>query len=175
MRRERLWKVVALAATSMTVGTVMVGTPAGAHVTGWAHNWTEHIRPRTDARYYTKTQANKRYYTKAEVYTKPQSDARFVSENDLLWAVVNSDGTLARGNGANSSQRLATGQYEVRFTGRSVRDCAYTATLGNAGITAQPGFVSAVRRSELAEGVFVATWNTASTPTDLPFHLTVSC
>jgi hypothetical protein len=175
MRRERLWKVVALAATSMTVGTVMVGTPAGAHVTGWAHNWTEHIRPRTDARYYTKTQANHRYYTKAEVYTKSQSDARFVSEGELLWAVVNSDGTLARGDGVSSSRRLAAGQYEVRFTGRNVRDCAYTATLGNAGITAQLGFVSAVRRSDLFDSVFVATWNTASTATDLPFHLMVSC
>jgi hypothetical protein len=61
MRRERLWKVAALAATSMTVGVVMIGTPAGAHVAGWAHNWTEHIRPRTDARYYTKTQADGRF------------------------------------------------------------------------------------------------------------------
>ena len=87
MRREQLWKVVALVATSMTVGTMMVGTPAGADVAGWAHNWTEHIRPRTDARYYTKTQANMRYHTKAEVYTKSQSDARFVSENELPWAV----------------------------------------------------------------------------------------
>lgn len=175
MRRNQLWKIVALVATSMTVGTVMVGTPAGAHVSGWAHNWSAHIRPRTDARYYTKTHADKRYYTKAEVYTKSQSDARFVHENELLWAVVNNNGTLARASGVSSSQRLATGQYEVTFTGRSVRDCAYTATLGNAGITAQPGFVSAVRRSELAEGVFVATWNTAGTPTDLPFHVTVSC
>jgi hypothetical protein len=175
MRRERLWKVVALVATSMTVGTVMVGTPAGAHVAGWAHNWTEHIRPRADARYYTKTHANKRYYTKSQVYTKPQSDARFVNEHDLLWAVVNSNGTLARGKSGSSSQRLATGQYEVRFTGRSVRDCAYTATLGNAGITPQLGFVSAVRRSEVPESVFVATWNTTSTPADLPFHLTVTC
>jgi hypothetical protein len=174
MRRARWWKVVALVATSMTVGTVMVGTPAGARVAGWAHNWTEHIRPRTDARYYTKTQANHRYYTKAEVYTKAQADARFVNNNELLWAVVNSDGTVARGRGVRSSQRLATGQYEVRFSGR-VRDCGYTATLGNAGITAQLGFVSAVRRSELEDAVFVATWNTAGTHTDLPFHLTVSC
>jgi hypothetical protein len=175
MRKERLWKVVALAAASMTVGTVMVGTPAGARVAGWAHNWTEHIRPRTDARYYTKTQANTRYYTKAQVYTKSHADARFVNKDELLWAVVNSDGTLARGSGVSFSQRLATGQYELRFTGHRVRDCAYTATLGNAGITAQPGFVSAVRRSETTDGVFVATWNTTTVPTDLPFHLAVSC
>jgi hypothetical protein len=175
MRRERLWKVVALAATSMTVGTVMVGTPAGAHVAGWAHNWTEHIRPRTDARYFTKTQSDRRYYTKAHVYTKSQADAHFVNRNELLWAVVNGDGTLARGSGVGSSQRLAPGQYEVRFTGRSVRECAYTATLGNAGITPQLGFVSAVRRADLPDGVFVATWNTAGTHTDLPFHVTVSC
>jgi hypothetical protein len=153
----------------------MVGTPAGARVAGWAHNWTEHIRPRTDARYYTKHQANKRYYTKAEVYSKSHADARFVNQDELLWAVVNDDGTLARGSGASSSQRLAPGQYEVRFGGRSVRECAYTATLGNAGITAQLGFVSAVRRSDTPDGVFVATWNTGTTASDLPFHLIVSC
>ena len=29
----------------------MTGTPAGAHVASWAHNWKKHIKPRTDANY----------------------------------------------------------------------------------------------------------------------------
>ena len=40
----------------------MTGTPAGAHVGGSVtHLWNQHIKPRTDARYYTKTQANGRF------------------------------------------------------------------------------------------------------------------
>jgi hypothetical protein len=28
-----------------------MGTPAGAHVSGWSHNWKKHVRPKADARY----------------------------------------------------------------------------------------------------------------------------
>jgi hypothetical protein len=35
----------------MLLGVVLVGTPAGAHVSNWTHNWTKHIRPKADARY----------------------------------------------------------------------------------------------------------------------------
>ena len=48
---ERRWKVVALLATGIMIGVVMAGTPAGAHVSGWAHNWSKHIRPKADKRY----------------------------------------------------------------------------------------------------------------------------
>lgn len=51
MNKERRWKVVALLAAGMAVGIVMVGTPAGAHVSSWAHNWNKHIKPRADERY----------------------------------------------------------------------------------------------------------------------------
>jgi hypothetical protein len=39
----------------MMVGVVMVGTPAGAHVADWAHNWNKHIRPKADKRYVKKS------------------------------------------------------------------------------------------------------------------------
>lgn len=49
-----------------------------------------------------------------------------------LWAVVNTDGTLARGSGAVSSSQLGTdGYYTVTFN-RDVSACAYTATGGAA-------------------------------------------
>lgn len=51
MKTERRWKVVALLAAGIAVGVVMVGTPAGAHVSGWTHNWNQHIKPKADKRY----------------------------------------------------------------------------------------------------------------------------
>jgi hypothetical protein len=47
----RRWKVVALLATGMALGLLLAGTPAGAHVASWTHNWVVHIRPKADARY----------------------------------------------------------------------------------------------------------------------------
>jgi hypothetical protein len=49
---ERRWKMVALLATGIAIGVLMVGTPVGAHVSSnWMHNWTAHIRPKADPRY----------------------------------------------------------------------------------------------------------------------------
>lgn len=52
---KRRWKAVALLAAGMAVGVVMVGTPAGAHVSSWAHNWNKHIKPKADKRYVKKS------------------------------------------------------------------------------------------------------------------------
>jgi hypothetical protein len=54
------WRGLALILVGIVMGATLI-TPAVAHVAGWTHNWTQHIRPRTDARYYTKTQSNARY------------------------------------------------------------------------------------------------------------------
>ena len=52
MRKEHTrWKAVALLATGAAIGLVVAGTPAGAHVGSWTHNWTAHIRPKADPRY----------------------------------------------------------------------------------------------------------------------------
>jgi hypothetical protein len=39
--KDRRWKVVALLAAGIAIGIVMLGTPAGAHVAGWTHNWND--------------------------------------------------------------------------------------------------------------------------------------
>jgi hypothetical protein len=44
-------KLVALLSAGMAIGIALAGTPAGAHVASWAHNWTAHIRPKADPRY----------------------------------------------------------------------------------------------------------------------------
>jgi hypothetical protein len=49
-----------------------------------------------------------------------------------LWAVVNVDGTLARGDGAVTAQATGVdGEYRVTFD-RDVSGCAYVATAGEA-------------------------------------------
>ncbi|MGH3040306.1 MAG: hypothetical protein ACRDNG_00935 [Gaiellaceae bacterium] len=147
MRRERRWRLVALLATGIALGVVMTGTPAGAHVASWAHNWKKHIKPRTDAHY-----------------------------QQRLWAVVEDDSTLVRGKRVTSVIEIGTGRTVVRFN-RSVVGCAYIATLGFTGSTGigPPGEVSVVGEGGNARGVWVTTRDSAGAPADRAFHLAVHC
>lgn len=92
----------------------------------------------------------------------------------ILFAVINGDGTLARGN-ATSSQRLGTGAYEVIFD-RDVTPCAYTATIGtpNVGNPGQ-GEIGVSPRSANPQAVFVATRESGGVFSDRSFHLIVVC
>jgi hypothetical protein len=49
MRSERRWRAIALVATGLALGVVLAGTPAGAHVASWTHNWKRHIQPHVNA------------------------------------------------------------------------------------------------------------------------------
>jgi len=94
-----------------------------------------------------------------------------------LWAVVNANGTLARGRGATSVASLGVdGQYEVVFN-RNVSSCAYAATLGDAtASTGAVGVVTVAPREAKANAVFVQTFDVLTgTEADLPFHLAVFC
>jgi hypothetical protein len=92
-----------------------------------------------------------------------------------MWAVVNADGTLARGRGAAWSDSLGVdGQYEVVFN-RDVSHCAYVATIDySAG--GYEGEVSLAPREGNAKAVFVQTYVfNPGMDADLPFHLVVFC
>jgi hypothetical protein len=96
-------------------------------------------------------------------------------------AVINSDGTIAEGSTkpykATAASHLGTGIYEVDFSG-NVQHCAYNATIGLAGTAgaSAPGFITVVGRvSNPVHGLFIETFDTAGTLTDLGFHLTVTC
>ncbi|MDW5329763.1 hypothetical protein [Plantactinospora sp. KLBMP9567] len=91
------------------------------------------------------------------------------------FAVVNANGTLARGFGAVSSSRLTTGQYQVIFI-QNVAASAFTATIGLTGSvgTSPPGEIAVVGRAGVPAGVFVQTWNSSGVPADRAFHLHVS-
>jgi hypothetical protein len=94
-----------------------------------------------------------------------------------VWAVVNSDGTLARDRGATSAASLGVdGQYEVVFN-RNVSACSYTATLGDAtASTGAVGIATVAPREGNVKGVFVQTFDALTgTEANLPFHLAVFC
>lgn len=96
-----------------------------------------------------------------------------------LWAVVNKAGKLQRAgcNGITSSFLGITGHYQVLFP-RNVRNCAYVATIGNAGSARtvnHPGFAGVVGRTGNTHGVFVETFAPGGTDFAAGFHLIVEC
>lgn len=94
----------------------------------------------------------------------------------VLWAVVELDGTLARGSGVVSTNHEGPGDYTVRFN-QDVRSCAWFATLGYSGAAGvpPPGSIVVVGESADVTGVWVSTDDMTGTATDRSFHLTVMC
>ena len=93
------------------------------------------------------------------------------------FAVVNANGTLARGKGVVSTRRLDAGDYEVIFR-NSIAGCAFTASIGNTGFvgTATPGEITVQGRFNTNNGVFVNTMASSGSPDqDRPFHVVVTC
>jgi hypothetical protein len=92
------------------------------------------------------------------------------------WAVVNSDGSLARGSNTTGGIHLGTGIYEVDFA-NSVKSCVYTATIGQPGSdgTNVPGTVTVAGRGNNANGVYIRTYDQSGASSDSPFHLNVRC
>ena len=90
------------------------------------------------------------------------------------YAVVNSNGTLARGHHAVKSDRLAVGEYEVIFDS-NVRMGAYIATIGLSGSTQfpAPGLITVSGRLNNGNGVFITTSDAGGKLTDMGFHLGV--
>jgi hypothetical protein len=90
------------------------------------------------------------------------------------YAVVNSNGTLARGHHAMRSDRLALGHYEVIFDS-NMRGGAYIATIGLSGATqfSAPGQITVAGRLNNGNGVFITTSDANGKATDLGFHLGV--
>ncbi len=93
-----------------------------------------------------------------------------------FFAVVDSDGTLARDLGATAAIHDGTGVYEVDFD-KNVTECGYTAAIGLSGTAgaSDPGTVTVVGRSGTPKGVYVQTFDRKGHPMDLGFHLILAC
>jgi len=94
-----------------------------------------------------------------------------------LEAIVNADGSFARGIHATGSLLIAgfLGSYEVDFD-RDVTPCFWVATLGNSG-GGNPthGTIVTAARAGNVNGVFVETRNVGGTLTNLGFVLHLTC
>jgi S-layer homology domain len=91
------------------------------------------------------------------------------------FAVVNDTGTLARGRGVVSTQRLAASQYVVTFD-TDITGCAYIGTVGNPGTNLPPfGFLSTALRVGTTNAVFVLTFDNNGVLIDRNFHLEIVC
>ena len=111
--------------------------------------------------------------------TSSQSEASAVFTGfgvSLLSAVVDTDGTLVRGNGAKSSTNVNPGSYRVIFK-RNVRQCTYVATIGIPGSvgTAIPGEINVAGDAVDVKGVFVDIQDSTGVDENHPFHLIVFC
>jgi hypothetical protein len=111
---------------------------------------------------------------KARAQVVPGTTAGLPPTAQVHFAVVNSNGTLARGFQVISSTRLGLGWYQVVFN-HDLRGSAFIATLGLTGsvYTSPSGEIAVVGRTGLSNGVFVQTWNSAGARADRSFHLAV--
>ena len=104
------------------------------------------------------------------------TDAGVAAKAKSYYAVVDADGTLARGRGAVSATNLGAGAYIVTFS-KNVRACSYTATVGLSGASgvSAPGFITTVGAAASEMGVFLTTHDTTGASSNLGFHLQVEC
>jgi hypothetical protein len=106
--------------------------------------------------------------------------------SDLLWAVVEPGGQVARASEAevtaeeivNETEEVVTGTTIVRFQHfGDLTNCAYEATIGLGAqtTTAFPGFATVVRSAGHPDGVYVQTFDQNGNAAKLGFHLAVLC
>ena len=101
---------------------------------------------------------------------------------EILWAEIDTDGSIARGSGVTSVVKNATGRYRVNFS-RAIVSCAVQATLTGWTKSAhdESGEVSVtVDRAVQAAHAGVTTFNSGDAPLgeayqDRGFYITVFC
>jgi hypothetical protein len=100
-----------------------------------------------------------------------------------LWARVKFDGSLKKGSGVVSTEKISSkGGYEVVFN-RNVSACAYVATPGDATVTnsfgeydlKNKGFILTEPRLNEPNAVFVETRGGKEEEAEESFHLVVFC
>src|SRR5690554_5567361 len=113
--------------------------------------------------------------TGADVEDGSLTAADLAIEARAVWAVVNSNGTLARGSEGVSAELDTTGTYNVFFP-IDVDQCAFSATVGNAssGVPA-PGLITTTPLSVYKKAVYVKTYDSSAVSSNRSFHLVVNC
>lgn len=116
-------------------------------------------------------------------YEHHNHDDRYVQQNDMLWAVVDGNGTLERSSDGVVSAELLdgavpAGDYAVVFD-RDISECAYQATVGRPGVNfgPSPGFAQVANwTGDPDNGVIVFTKDQDGAGVEnRGFHLLVTC
>ena len=91
----RRFRTAAVLGAGVAIGVAMMASPVSGHVgNSVSHLWNAHIKPKTDARYYTKAQANTRYLPAAGT----------AANSDQLDGLDSTAFLPASGTAANSEQ-----------------------------------------------------------------------
>ena len=100
------------------------------------------------------------------------------SPHTVYDAVVNKDGKLVHGSSGTDAFGAEPGAVIVTFP-VDITSCVYVASLGRAlksgGNAERGGYVTVVRSSGFADGVFVQTLSPGGAIHARPFHLLVAC
>ena len=116
-------------------------------------------------------------------YEDHNHDDRYMQLGSVMWAVVDTDGTLVRSSDGVASAELLdgvlpTGDYAVVFE-QDISNCAYQATAGRPGVNAgpQPGYAQVANWTDNpTNGVIVFVKDQAGAGAEnRGFHLTVTC
>lgn len=93
-----------------------------------------------------------------------------------MFAVVNTDGTLARGYGVSTTLKQSTGSYRVTWN-RDIDTCAFFGTLGNAGGGFPPIGIIGITFSDTAQldDIYIETRDAAGASADASFHVQAVC
>jgi hypothetical protein len=98
-----------------------------------------------------------------------------LAEGVTRQAVIADTGAAVRSRGVASSAQTGTGQYQVVFD-RDVRQCVYSATLGDESASGPgTGQIAVTSAASNVNGVRVVTRNSDGTSVNRSFHLIVSC
>ena len=117
-------------------------------------------------------------------YEDHNHDDRYLQQNQVMWAVVDVDGGIARSSSglavddAITSQQLpGTGEYVVTFP-ENITNCAYQATVGRPGVNVGPlpGYAMVANWiDDPTNSVIVFTKGFDGTDANRSFHLSLTC
>jgi hypothetical protein len=129
------WRAATLLAVGISIGLAIGPSPVSSHVGGTVtHIWTQHIRPKTDARYYTKSQSEARFIDSLETaWNANRLDGR--DSTDFLGSSVNKSSGFGFVSGGSTSTASAS-----CFSGKATGGGFSSSSSALYAISSEPSF-----------------------------------
>jgi hypothetical protein len=91
-----------------------------------------------------------------------------------MFAVVNADGSIARGKGEGAVARTSLGVYRIGFL-RNLMQCGYVASVGGTSTELATGIANVTRLVGQSGVLIVRTFSLTGAAADRPFHIYIDC